>query len=67
MTNLFNAREIDNQKAMGNYRLAGQMARILGLDDFYGCHFGMKSELPYARDQFHTGWQEIDAALEVRS
>lgn len=63
MSALFNAREIEIQKSMGNYRLAGQMARLLGLDPTYGCHYGMRSTRDEAMSEFALGWVEVDEAL----
>lgn len=59
----FNAREIELQKAQCNYRMAGQLARLLGLDPIYGCHYGMRSTRQYALLEYMQGWAEIEEAL----
>jgi hypothetical protein len=58
-----NNRDIEKAKAHGDYRLAGQMARLIGTTDHYGCHFGMRSTRDLAIDEFKAGWREIDNAL----
>lgn len=40
---------IDDLKASGSYFAAGALARDLGRDRNYGCHFGMRSSLDHAR------------------
>ena len=54
------ARQINDLKAEGNYFEAGKLARQLGFDDSYGCHFGMRSELEKARAEFKLGYYAED-------
>lgn len=57
MTNLQNL--IEELKGRGLYYAAGALAAHLGHDDNYGCHYGMRSELEYARAEFKAGWREV--------
>lgn len=50
---------------MNEYRLRGQMDRLNGNGRYYGCHFGMRSELEYARREYYEGYDEIDRALSL--
>lgn len=45
----------------------GQMARLNGEARHYGCHFGMRSTRESDMASFYEGWNEIDAALGVRT
>jgi hypothetical protein len=51
--------DINTAKAEGQYRRAGQLAALLGCDSSYGCHFGMRSTLAAAREQFAQGYTEV--------
>lgn len=35
---------------------AGALAYINGRDCDYGCHFGMRSTVQWAREEFKQGW-----------
>ena len=50
--------DINHLKAKGLYYKAGQLAFTLGHDDNYGCHFGMRSELEYARASYKRGYHD---------
>jgi hypothetical protein len=50
-------RTIDDLKSAGHYFTAGALARQTGRDASYGCHFGMRSELEYARAEYLRGWE----------
>jgi hypothetical protein len=54
------ARQIDELKSEGRYFEAGKLARELGRDDNYGCHFGLRSELEKARAEFKLGFNAED-------
>lgn len=55
---------VEKAKAEGEYRLAGQLARLHGETyPQYGCHFGMRSSRMHAISEYNAGWHEIDAAL----
>lgn len=55
--------DVNKAKSNGQYRLAGQLDRLLGNQSSYGCHFGMRSELEQARSEYTEGYTEIDIAL----
>ena len=50
--------QIERLKAQERYEHAGALAFILGHDDSYGCHFGMRSTRDSAAEQFRHGWLE---------
>ena len=54
------ARQIDTLKSEGRYFEAGVLARQIGHTDSYGCHFGMRSELEKAREEFKLGYYAED-------
>lgn len=54
------ARQIDILKSEGRYFEAGVLARQLGRDDNYGCHFGLRSDLEKAREEFKLGYHAED-------
>ena len=54
------ARQIDELKAEGRHFEAGKLARELGHNDDYGCHFGLRSELEKARAEFKLGYNAED-------
>ena len=37
---------------------AGALSFVLGLPRYYGPHYGMRSTLDWARDEFNKGWDE---------
>jgi hypothetical protein len=47
---------VDTLKAEGLYFEAGKLARKLGKDRHYGCHFGMRSTYDYAVSSFYQGF-----------
>lgn len=54
-------RDIDNLKADGQYREAGAASFAKNpRDRSYGCHFGMRSGLQWAREQFYAGFDEAE-------
>jgi len=55
--------EVEQAKSRGEYRLAGQLARIRGSGPEYGCHYGMRSSRHLAIYEYQEGWNEIDYAL----
>jgi hypothetical protein len=57
--------DIQTLKSHGRYYEAGALAASLGRDDFYGCHYGMRSQLEIARHQFRCGWQDAADAIQV--
>ncbi len=56
---------IDKLKSESRYHAAGSLAYALGRDDSYGCHFGMRSELNWARSEFRRGWHDAMLYCEV--
>ena len=58
---------VDDLKSNGHYQAAGALSRILGHDQSYGCHFGMRSDLECAREAFIRGWYEADAYIKGTS
>jgi hypothetical protein len=54
---------IEQLKARGEYRRAGQEARLACEPRSYGCHYGMRSQLENAKAEFNTGYDEIDTCL----
>jgi hypothetical protein len=52
---------IEDYKVRGRYRTAGQTAALLGHDDIYGCHFGMRSTRDFAMAEYKSGHAEIRA------
>lgn len=56
MTNPLN-HTINDLKVAGHYFAAGALARSLGHDHNYGCHFGMRSDRDFARSEFQRGWE----------
>lgn len=42
-------------KASGHYFAAGALAASLGMDNNYGCHFGMRSDRDNAIEQYKAG------------
>lgn len=53
---IINHQTVDALKGLSHYFAAGAVAKALGRDDNYGCHFGMRSTLEYARDEYKRGW-----------
>ena len=48
---------VEQLKAAGHYAAAGALAKTLGANECnYGCHYGMRSGLQYARELFRRGW-----------
>jgi hypothetical protein len=47
---------INDLKAAGHYYAAGVLAYALRQPNNYGCHFGMRSELEKAKEEFSIGW-----------
>lgn len=56
-----NAQTVEALKAEGNYFAAGALAKQLGHGPHYGCHYGMRSELDAAKDQFFAGYRAAPA------
>jgi hypothetical protein len=52
-------RNVEDEKELGNYRRAGQIRALLGLDRYYGCHYGMRSSLDLAKTAFTLGYNEV--------
>jgi hypothetical protein len=53
--------EIEQAKAQGNYRLAGQLTSLANLPCYYGCHYGMRNDRQYAIEEFIRGWKDEEA------
>jgi len=51
--------QIDQAKADGRYRYAGQLDALRGGDGHYGAHFGMRSTNDHARREFREGFTEV--------
>lgn len=47
---------VESLKSEGHYFAAGALSRALGHGRAYGCHYGMRSELKFARVQFNAGY-----------
>ena len=47
---------VHSLKGEGLYFAAGALAFELHMPCAYGCHFGMRSTVDYARSQFRKGW-----------
>ena len=56
---------IDDLKAGGHYFAAGAVAASLGASKYYGCHFGMKSDLDRARSEFFAGYEAALALTPI--
>lgn len=50
------AQTVESLKAEGSFFDAGKLARKLGADRYYGCHFGMRSTYDYAVSSFYQGY-----------
>lgn len=48
---------VDTLKAQGHYFAAGALAASIGQECYYGCHFGMRSQLDAARKEFKRGYR----------
>jgi hypothetical protein len=51
--------DINELKANGEYFAAGALAARQGRPDYYGCHFGMRQSLEFARSEFSKGWHSV--------
>ena len=51
---------VDALKSNGHYFAAGALARSLGHYRNYGFHFGMRSELEFARNSFYAGYDAVE-------
>lgn len=59
------SKTIDDLKSAGLYFVAGALASNLGLNrESYGCHFGMRSELEFAKSEFVKGWNAAEGILK---
>ncbi len=47
---------VEDLKVQGHYFAAGVLAATIGGECNYGCHFGMRSELEFARSEFRQGY-----------
>lgn len=56
--------QIEDYKSQCRYRIAGQLAALLGCHYGYGCHYGMRSTRDAAVDEYRTGYQEITELFE---
>jgi hypothetical protein len=54
-------------KSNGAYYEAGCAARLEGKPDFYGCHFGMRSDRERATADFRQGWADTDQLLRQKA
>lgn len=52
-----NRQTVETLKANGFYFAAGALAASLKLQCYYGCHFGMRSELQFAKAEFERGFK----------
>lgn len=52
------AQTVNDLKSHGYYYAAGVVAHSLGHDDNYGCHFGMRSTVNFAREEYKRGWND---------
>jgi hypothetical protein len=50
---------IDHLKSNGFYEAAGALAAATNEDRFYGCHYGMKSNLDLCRNAFYRGYDSV--------
>jgi hypothetical protein len=57
--------EVERLKGEGRYFHAGVVAAAQGDDNGYGCHFGMRSSLEYARAEFKRGHEEALEAMRL--
>jgi hypothetical protein len=60
MNMTYTARNIEDLKADGLYFDAGKLARQLGHDRSYGCHYGLKSDRARAIAEFEAGFDAKD-------
>lgn len=51
---------IDDLKGQGKMEEAGKLAASLGRDRWYGCHFGLKSNLSAAKEAFFKGYDSYE-------
>lgn len=54
---------VEFQKSNGNMYGAGALARALGEDRYYGCHYGMRSTLDADRQLFFKGWDDCNKSM----
>lgn len=54
---------IEQLKSKGHYFAAGALAAESGSTSNYGCHYGMRSELAYAKDMFRRGFESAKENL----
>jgi hypothetical protein len=54
---IINNQTVDALKAAGHYFAAGAVAKALGRDSNYGCHFGMRSTCEAAKAEYKRGWE----------
>ena len=47
---------IENNKTTRPFA-AGALTYIIGRNDYYGCHYGMRSTAQWARDEFSKGYE----------
>lgn len=59
------AHQIEQLKAAGRFRHAGQLAALIGYRNDYGCHFGMRGTREIAMSEFRDGWSEIDELFRI--
>ena len=52
-----NAQTIEALKSAGHYFAAGALARQLKLLPNYGCHYGARSEVEFARSEYRRGFE----------
>jgi len=62
-TTVITIRQIEGEKSLGNYRRAGELRALLGLDRYYGCHYGMRSTRDAAKAEFEAGYDEVNFHL----
>ena len=55
--------QVERLKSQGRYYHAGTLAALTG-QGAYGCHYGMRSELAYAVEQFMAGFKDASLALQ---
>jgi hypothetical protein len=53
--------DINELKANGEFFAAGALAARQGRPDYYGCHFGARQSLEFARSEFSEGWHSVQA------
>lgn len=61
------AKDVERLKVEGRYVHAGALQAALGMDHYFGCHYGMRSTLDGAKAAFRDGFMWATAAMQEDS